>query len=262
MYILLIILATLSSFACRNDQVSMVRSSGFGFDTTGNNYGGVRQKVNIPVRFEGEWGCWEQVGGLSFNVEEKKREITVIIPKSKFEDFPGRTMSYAFLSKSVDGVKMDVATFVCAGSTVLSAETYSGDVKNAKILENIDSEVSMVFATGAAAEAIARREEETNRRLGRRTELPGGLEDFFNQNFQGEWSELEKYDLLVPAVYLGANMKSPLSNLSASYSTRVITKSACSPEFESTMAPLKFDSLKMPEGLKVKTKRGDLVIKW
>ena len=263
MYILLILLSITTAFACRNDQLSVRRSTGIGAGSNGNSSGSANQKVNVPVLFNGKWGCWEQEGGLSFDVKEKSRTMTVVIPKSKFEDLPGRTTSYATLQKNIDGsLWMDIATFVCLGSHVISAETFSGGVANARALQNMDVQVSTVFATGVAAGNLNRQRAELARRLGRKTELPGDLEEYFDQHYSGEWSHLEKYELFVPSIYLSASMNTPLSNLSASYNTIVLTKSACSPEFEQVMAPLRFEKLKFPEGLKTKVKKGNLQISW
>lgn len=189
--------------------------------------------------------------------------MTIIVPKSKFEGIPGRAASYAYLRKDAAGsIDIDIATFVCIGSTVIAAETFSGDIAQARMLQSIDGEVRTVFATGAAAAELNRQRSEMARRLGRTNELPGGIQEYFEENFKGDWSELEKYDLMVPSVFLSTSMKSPLANLSSSYNTRVLTKSACSPEFERVMAPLKFGQLSIPTGMKAKIKKGNLLISW
>lgn len=263
MYILLLLLSVSTAFACLNDAIVIRRSSGISINSNGNNSGTATQKVNIPVNFNGKWGCWEQEGGLTFDVKEKSRSMTVIVPKSKFEDLPGRTASYAYLRKDAAGnVDIDIATFVCIGNTVIAAETYSGDIASARMLQNMDVQVNSTFATGMAAAQLGRQREEMARRLGRTNELPGGIQEFFEENFRGQWSTLEKYDVMVPSVYLGSSMRSPLANLSSSYNTRVLTKSACSSEFEAVMAPLKFDRLRSPEGMRVRVKKGNLLLTW
>lgn len=256
MYIFLLILSISAAFACQNDAIVISRRTGISINSNGNNSGTATQKVNIPVRFNGKWGCWEQEGGLTFDVKEKSRSMTVIIPKSKFKDLPGRTASYAFLRKDELGrVDLDIATFVCMGDTVVAAETYSGDVDGARMIQNVDVQINTTFSTGAAAAQLSRR-------LGRTNEMPGGLQEYFEEKFTGQWSALEKYDVMVPSVYLGASMRSPLSNLSSSYNTRVVTKSACSAEFESIMAPLRFENLRIPKGIRTRVKKGNLVLSW
>ncbi len=189
--------------------------------------------------------------------------MTVIIPKSAFEKLPGRTVSYASFKHQADGnVEMDIATFVCIGTNVIASETFSGNVHNARVLHNMSVQVSSTFATGIAAANLNRRREELAYQNGLRTEMPGGLQEYFESNFHNQWSQLEKYDLIVPSVYLGASMKTPLSNLTSSYNTRVLTKSACSPEFEAIMEPLRFENLKTKKGLKAKVKKGNLIINW
>lgn len=263
MNILLFLLTIASSFACFNDAIVIRRSTGISIGSNGTHSGSAAQSVNIPVNFNGKWGCWEQKGGLAFDVKPKSRSMTVIIPKSKFQDLPGRTTSYAFLKKSSEGlVEIDIATFVCVGNNVIAAETYEGDVQKAQMLQSLSTQVSTSFSTGVAAANLNRYREEMMRRLGKKTELPGELEAFFNQNFTGLWSKLERYDLMVPSVYLTASMRTPLSNLQANYHTKVLTKSACSPEFESIMAPLRFENLKLPQGMKSKMKKGNLLINW
>ncbi len=234
-----------------------------GANSNGNHSGMASQKVNIPVRFEGNWGCWEQVGGLTFDVTAKSRKMTVIVPKSSFEKLPGRTMSYASLKKSNSGlVEMDIATFVCVGSNVIAAETFSGNVMNAMALQSMDMRVSTVFATGVAAANLENQRAELARMYGRKTELPGNLQKYFEENFHGNFAQLEKYEMMVPSVYLSSSMRTPLSSLTSSYHTRVLTKSACSPEFEAVMSPLMFSNLEMPEGMKAKIKKGNLQISW
>lgn len=263
MYIFLILFSITAAFACRNDQISIVRRTGISINSNGNHSGGVTQKVNIPVQYEGQWGCWEQEGGLTFDVKNKKRSMTVIIPKSEFEKLPGRSVSYASLRKDDSGtIEMDIATFVCLGSTVVSSETFSGSIFQAMMLQNLDAQVSTTFATGIAADNLNRYREELARQNGRMTEMPGGLQEYFEKNFHGQWSKLEKYDVMIPSVYLGTSMQSPLSHLTSSYNTRVLTKSACSPEFEAVMAPLRFENLKKPDGMKAKIKNGNLLLNW
>lgn len=260
MYIFILILSIASAFACQENQVSIVRRSGIGIGSNGRHSGNASQKVNVPVRFEGKWGCWEQEGGLSFDVKEKSNTLTVLIPKSSFKDIPGRTKSYALLSKVGSTVQMDIATFVCLGNQVLSAETFSGTVAEARVLQDLDAQVSTVFATGIAAQNLERQREEMAQRFGRSSELPGGLQKFFEESYTGSWAPLENYDVMVPTIYLSARMNTPLGSLSSSYHTRVLTKSACSPEFESVMSPLSFEKLGVPEGIKVKFKKGQLVL--
>lgn len=263
MNILILFLTIASSFACQNDAIVIRRSTGISIGSNGNHSGSADHRVNIPVNYKGKWGCWEQQGGLTFDVKPKSRSMTVIIPKSKFKDLPGRTRSYAFLKKNSSGlVEIDIATFVCVGNNVVAAETYEGDIHKAQMLQNIQMQVSTSFSTGVAAANLNLYREEMMRRLGKKTELPGELETFFTENFTGLWSKLEEYDLMVPSVYLTASMRTPLSNLQASYHTKVLTKSACSPEFEVVMAPLRFENLKFPNGMKTKIKKGNLLISW
>lgn len=263
MYIFIILFSIFSAFACRTDQISIVRHTGLGANTNGNHSGMAAQKVNIPVNFEGNWGCWEQEGGLTFDVTAKSRKMTVIVPKSSFEKLPGRTMSYASLKKNNSGlVEMDIATFVCIGNNVIAAETFSGNVMNAMMLQSMDVQVSTVFATGVAAANLNQQREDMARRYGRRTELPGNLQKYFEENFHGNFAQLERYEMMVPSVYLSTSMKTPLSSLTSSYHTRVLTKSACSPEFEAVMSPLLFSNLEMPQGMKAKLKKGNLLISW
>lgn len=263
MYILILIFSVFSALACQTDQISIVRRTGLGANSNGNHSGMTSQKVNIPVQFEGKWGCWEQQGGLSFDVTEKKREMTVLVPKSSFKKLPGRTMSYAYVNHSESGmVEMDIATFVCIGDNVIASETFSGSVMNAMALQSMDMRVTTVFATGAAAANLNQQREEMARRLGRRTELPGNLQKYFQENFHGNFAQLEKYELMVPSVYLSSSMRTPLSSLTSSYNTRVLTKSACSQEFEAVMAPLLFKNLILPNSMKAKLKKGNLILSW
>lgn len=262
MYILLFILSFASAFACQNDAISIVRRTGIGSNSNGNHSGSASHKVNIPVLYKGNWGCWEQTGGLSFEVKEKKNKMTVLIPKSSFKDLPGRMTSYAMIKDKGETLEIDIANFVCVGTTVLAAESFSGSVTDAMVLQQLDVSVSTTFATGVAAANLARQREELARRFGRKSELTGGLEDYFNEHFRGQFSELEKYDLMVPSVYLGASMKSPLSNLTADYHTRVLTKGACSHEFESVMSPLRLENLRLPKGIKARVKKGNLELSW
>lgn len=263
MNILLLFLTISTSFACLNDAIVIRRRTGISIGSNGNHSGSASHSVNIPVNFNGKWGCWEQQGGLGFDVKPKSRSMTVVVPKSKFQDLPGRTTSYAFIKKGEnDLVEIDIATFVCVGNNVVAAETYEGDILKAQMLQSLSAEVSTTFATGAAAANLGRYREDMMRRFGKKTELPGELEVFFNQNFKGLWSKLEQYEMMVPSVYLTASMRTPLSNLQANYNTRVLTKSACSPEFESVMAPLRFENLKLPQGMKSKVKKGNLLINW
>ncbi len=255
MYILLFIFALSSAFACQSDQISIVRRTGISINNNGNHSGTATQKVNMPVKFEGNWGCWEQEGGLSFDVKEKKKSLTVIIPKSSFEKIPGRTVSYAALRRDSGILEMDIATFVCLGSTVVASETFSGTILDAMVLQSMDVQVSTIFATGIAAQNLQRADR-------RKQDMPGALQEYFERNFHGQWSQLERYDVMVPSVYLGSSMKTPLSNLTSTYNTRVVTKSACSPEFELIMSPLRFENLRLPDGLKAKVKKGNLQITW
>ncbi len=263
MYILILIFSVFSALACQTDSISIMRRTGFGANSNGNHSGLASQKVNIPVRFEGTWGCWEQEGGLSFDVTAKSRKMTVLIPKSSFEKLPGRSMSYAYVKQSESGIlEMDIATFVCIGNNVIASETFSGSVMNAIALQSMDARVSTVFATGIAAANLNEQREEMARRQGRKTELPGSLRKYFEDNFHGNFAALEKYELMVPSVYLSSSMRTPLSSLTSSYNTRVLTKSACSPEFEAVMAPLLFKNMILPVGVKAKLKKGNLLLSW
>lgn len=262
MYVFILILSIASAFACQNDQISIVRRTGIGGSSNGRHSGNASHKVNVPVRFEGKWGCWEQEGGLSFDVKEKSNSLLVIIPKSSFQNIPGRTKSYAHLSKNGSNVQMDIANVTCLGDQVLSLETFSGSVAEARVLQNLDAQVSTVFAIGIAARNLEEQREEMARRFGRGSELPGELEKFFEDRFNGSWSQLDHYDVMVPTIYLSARMSTTLGSLSASYHTRVLMKSACSPEFEAVMAPLSFEKLIVPQGMKAKVKKGQLLLQW
>lgn len=263
MYILILIFSVFSVLACQTDGISIVRRTGFRANSNGNHSGMASQKVNIPVLFQGTWGCWEQEGGLSFDVTAKSRKMTVLVPKSSFEKLPGRSMSYAYVNKSESGIlEMDLATFVCVGNNVIASETFSGNVMNAMALQSMDMRVSTVFATGIAAANLNQQRDEMARSQGRRTELPGNLRKYFEENFHGNFATLEKYELMVPSIYLSSSMRTPLSSLTSSYNTRVLTKSACSPEFEAVMAPLLFKNMVMPTGVKAKIKKGNLQLSW
>lgn len=262
MYIFLFILSVFSALACQEDQIAIIRRHGLSINSNGNHAGNSSQKVNVPVQYQGTWVCWEQEGGLSFDVKDKSNSLTVFIPKSSFKNLPGRTVSYALISKVDSTVQMDLATFVCLGDQVLSAETFSGTVAQARALQQMDVQVSTVFATGAAAAQLERQRAELERRFGRSSDLPGGLETFFEETYRGPWDKLEKYDVMVPTIYLSSRMQSPLGDLSSSYHTRVLTKSACSPEFELAMAPLRFEKLAIPEGMRAKVKKGNLELRW
>ena len=262
MYILFLLFSVATAFACQNDAIVISRSTGFGWGSNGDHAGSTHQKVNVPVLYEGKWGCWVQEGGLSFEVKEKSRKMTVILPKATIQDLPARATSYAMLRNENGSVQMDIANFICLGDHVLSSETFSGSATEARMLQELDGQISSVFATGAAAANLSRQREEIARRLGRSSDLPGGLQDYFEENYQGSFTELENYEIFVPSIYLGTNMSSPLSKLSSSYHTRVLTKSACSPQFESIMAPYRLDQLKLPVGIKAKLKKGNLLLSW
>lgn len=262
MFILIFLTTVLSAFACQTDAIRVVRSTGVGANSNGNSSGYAHQRVSIPVRFEGQSGCWEKIGGLSFEVKDKSRTMTVLTPKSSFNNLPGRVMNYALLKKTGGQLELDIASFVCLGNFVLAAETYRGSVEEARALQQLDMQVSTVFATGAAAANLARHREELARRFGRTSDLPQNLQEYFEERFQGSWSALEHYEVWVPSIYLSSNFRSPLASLESSYHTRVLTKSACSPEFEAVMAPLRYENLKLPSGVRSKLKKGNLQISW
>ncbi len=72
MYSLILLISISAAFACQNDAISIVRRTGVSINSNGNYSGTTAHKINIPVQFEGNWGCWEQEGGLSFKVQDKK----------------------------------------------------------------------------------------------------------------------------------------------------------------------------------------------
>tara|TARA_R110000868_G_scaffold143075_22_gene360840 strand:- start:3167 stop:3967 length:801 start_codon:yes stop_codon:yes gene_type:complete len=252
-----------AAFACNTGAVMITRETGFGFNSNGNHNGGVTHTVNIPVTVAGKRGCWEQKGALSFDVKDDENQVSILIPKAKFKKIPdARLMSYVMVSKIGDGLDLEVATIACAGQSVLSIEAFEGNVQQARVLQEISVSASTVFATGAAAANIARRQEALRQMYGQRSIIPTKLSQYFEDNFTGVFEQLESSLVRLPSVYLGFSMETPLASLNASYSTIITAKSACSREFEQIMAPFRIESTHIPEGVKAKIKKGNLRLTW
>ena len=268
------LLSSALSLACDNSALVVRRSSGFSIGSTGAQSGQVAQTVNIPVYADGQWGCWEQQSGIAFDVKENKNLVTIIPPKAKFKNLRGRLMSYALVAREGSALQLDVASFVCVGDEVLSAESFSGTVAQARMLESLRMEVRTSFATGVAARNLAEAERQRRAQLRAvyvglgyevkdiETELPGGLEAYFQQRYQGDWKSFEERSTRVPSVFLSSDVRSNLSSLSGSYTTVLLTRGACSREFEAVMAPLRFERLRLPEGIRSKLKKGNLELRW
>lgn len=250
-------------FACNTGAVMITRESGFGFSSSGSHNGGVTHTVNIPVTVAGKRGCWEQKGGLSFDVKDDENQVSILIPKAKFKKIPdARIMSYVMVSKVGDSLDLEVATIACAGQSVLSIEAFEGSVSQARVLQELSMNVSTVFATGAAAANIARRQEALRQMYGKRDIIPSKLSQYFEDNFTGVFEQLESSLVRLPSVYLGFSMDTPLASLNATYTTIITAKSACSKEFERVMAPFRIETTKIPEGVKGKIKKGNLRLTW
>lgn len=262
MYILFILLSIASAFSCDPHALRVKRNTGLGF-WTGGRSDRVKHKVEVPVRYNnGEWGCWEQEGKLSFSTNFTGKRVTIKIPKSSFNNLPARVTSYAKVDRSSLGVDFDVATFVCLGETVLSVEAFSGTLLDAKRLEDLSRSSEMTFATGIAAANLRESRERIERSFGKRTELPPRLEAYLMSKTNGELGDYDHFDGFVPSVYMGYDLDTPLSSLSATYTTRVLTKGACSQKFEAVMSPLRIENLKVPKGVGKRLRAGNVELRW
>lgn len=261
----LLVLALFSqvTLACNSGAIIISRETGFGFSSSGTHNSNINQNVNVPVFVDGKSGCWEQRGGLGFNVEEKKREMSITVPKAKFKNIPNaRIDSYAVIERHENNLYASIATFVCSGESVLSVEAFEGSVMEAKALQRISTRSSTVLATGTAASHLAANRDSLLRLYGKRSELPVAFEKYLEESLQGNWGEIERHSIERPSVYLGASMRTPLSSLDASYSTVVATKAGCSKEFRALMSAFRFEKLQVPEGVSAKYRRGKLELTW
>lgn len=262
MYILFIFLSIASAFSCDPHTLRVKRSTGLGF-WTGGKSDRIQHKVEVPVNYNnGEWGCWAQEGKLSFSTNLKRKRITIKIPKSSFVNLPARVTSYAKVDRSNLGIDFDVATFVCLGETVLAVEAFSGTILDAKRLEDLSVQQNTTFATGVAAAHLREARARAERAFGKKNEMPPRLEAFLLKNTQGDLRSYERFDGFVPSVYMGYDLDTPLSNLSAIYTTRVLTKSACSHEFEAVMSPLRIENLTVPKGVEKRIRGGNVELRW
>lgn len=264
---------------CNTQVVGYHKQSGFGISFGGgSSSAGYYDKntVNVPLTINGEQACFKKSTAFSMKSEQKKdkpEENNIIISpmKTEYENIPSpHQKQYIFVEKNKSRLqtKFHVMTFVCSGEMPVSVEAMSDAVyKIEQQTKQASVEVTHVFATGAAAENLKRRNPSTSQTF-----------DFFTQLYKEKTSKELSNDLPCCGDYHAPSIISDTSIKALTGVERAIASSfttmaenfpnGCSNAFAETMKNYQLENYADNDSLKdIKVKKkswfsNDLVFEW
>lgn len=273
--------STLASSAlyakCDTDNVVYKHQTGFGISL---GSGGLKSNyndsmsINVPLSVNAEAACFKKKNKLSLKAENSDsvdRGTIVITPmKLEFENVPDPSVKqYLFVEKSEDKMqtKFHTMSFVCMGEIPLSVEAFSDSYSKIYLAsKNPDTSVTMIFATGKAAD---------NLKTGRMALASQGTFDFFAKLYKEKTQkELDSADCCnqkIPSIISDTSIRS-LAGIERSIASSFTTLGAkvpngCSKSFATDMKQYLLENYEDNESLKtynVKKKwfSDDLVFSW
>ncbi|MFP5386685.1 MAG: hypothetical protein ACLGHN_11435 [Bacteriovoracia bacterium] len=234
--------ATIDAWSkCNEDAIVYGRSTSIGL-TLGSGSSTSFESgmtINIPLSINGKAACYKQKGQLSVQTKDIKEAESVeyeITPLTvEFSNVPeGKLYQYLHVNHDVEGraSKVSMISFVCSGETPIGGDAFSDSLK--KIAGgNASFGIRTYFATGQAAEELARRE--------KKAKLPAY--ETFMDLFVSRVSEIDEViyhsTISIPAVISGQTMNSVTSverQLYSNYFSRTGAEiNGCSIQFRETM---------------------------
>ncbi len=159
---------SISAFACRTDRVVIANTTSFGFSFGGGDSsftGEMVRRVEVPLSVDNKQGCMTQISSLDFEAQTSKGgtfagKFNIHLPKTTFKKVKGHTETYILFNEEsssdrdkLSRLQISPATATCVGNTVVSLESFEGDLSNAKDLHDYNQSlnISYLIMTGSAA---------------------------------------------------------------------------------------------------------------